>query len=255
MEVRCPGDGASGPLDAPGARTIATRFGGGAMAQTILVVEDETKIRSLLRGYLERAGFSVLTTGSGAEALTLAATATPDLVLLDLGLPDVPGETVAREIRRAGPTPILMLTAKTDEEDRIAGLEIGADDYVMKPFKPKELVARVRARLRRNEDEPAEMLSIGDVEIDVPAHKVTRQGEQISLTQLEFDLLVALARKPRQVFTRDVLLEQVWGYRHPADTRLVNVHVQRLRAKVEKDPENPQVVLTVRGVGYKAGPP
>ncbi len=113
----------------------------------------------------------------------------------------------------------------------------------------------VRARLRRNDDEPAEMLSIADVEIDVPAHKVTRNGEQISLTPLEFDLLVALARKPRQVFTRDVLLEQVWGYRHPADTRLVNVHVQRLRAKVEKDPENPTVVLTVRGVGYKAGPP
>ena len=138
-----------------------------------------------------------------------------------------------------------MLTAKTDTVDVVLGLESGADDYVMKPFKPKELVARVRARLRRNDDEPAEMLSIADVEIDVPAHKVTRKGEQISLTPLEFDLLVALARKPRQVFTRDVLLEQVWGYRHPADTRLVNVHVQRLRAKVEKDPENPQVVLTV----------
>ena len=135
-----------------------------------------------------------------------------------------------------------MLTAKTDTVDVVLGLESGADDYIMKPFKPKELVARVRARLRRNDDEPAEMLSIADVEIDVPAHKVTRNGEQISLTPLEFDLLVALARKPRQVFTRDVLLEQVWGYRHPADTRLVNVHVQRLRAKVEKDPENPTVV-------------
>jgi len=150
---------------------------------------------------------------------------------------------------------ILMLTAAGTLDDRVAGLALGADDYLAKPFAMKELVARVRARLRRNEDEPAEMLSIGDVDIDVPAHKVTRQGEQISLTPLEFDLLVALARKPRQVFTRDVLLEQVWGYRHPADTRLVNVHVQRLRAKVEKDPENPQVVLTVRGVGYKAGPP
>ncbi|MGK2852990.1 MAG: winged helix-turn-helix domain-containing protein, partial [Microbacteriaceae bacterium] len=128
-------------------------------------------------------------------------------------------------------------------------------DYMVKPFKPKELVARVRARLRRTEDEPAELLSIGPVEIDVPAHKVMREGVPISLTPLEFDLLVALARKPRQVFTRDVLLEQVWGYRHPADTRLVNVHVQRLRAKVEHDPENPEVVLTVRGVGYKAGPP
>jgi two-component system response regulator MtrA len=125
----------------------------------------------------------------------------------------------------------------------------------VKPFKPKELVARIRARVRRTETEPAEQLSIGDVTIDVPAHQVGRDGEQIALTPLEFDLLVALARKPRQVFTREVLLEQVWGYRHAADTRLVNVHVQRLRSKVERDPEHPEVVLTVRGVGYKAGPP
>jgi two-component system response regulator MtrA len=148
-----------------------------------------------------------------------------------------------------------MLTAKTDTVDVVLGLESGADDYIVKPFKPKELVARVRARLRRTEEEPAELLNIADIVIDVPAHKVTREGAQISLTPLEFDLLVALARKPRQVFTREVLLEQVWGYRHAADTRLVNVHVQRLRAKVEKDPENPEIVLTVRGVGYKAGPP
>ncbi|MBV9845916.1 MAG: response regulator transcription factor, partial [Kutzneria sp.] len=128
-------------------------------------------------------------------------------------------------------------------------------DYVVKPFKPKELVARIRTRLRRTEAEPAEVLAIGDLAIDVPGHEVTRQGQAIQLTPLEFDLLVALARKPRQVFTREVLLEQVWGYRHAADTRLVNVHVQRLRSKVEKDPEHPEVVLTVRGVGYKAGPP
>ncbi|MDT7773664.1 MAG: two-component system, OmpR family, response regulator MtrA, partial [Pseudonocardiales bacterium] len=134
-------------------------------------------------------------------------------------------------------------------------LESGADDYVIKPFKPKELVARIRARLRRTDAEPAEMLTVGEVEIDVPAHQVMRAGQAISLTPLEFDLLVALARKPRQVFTREVLLEQVWGYRHAADTRLVNVHVQRLRSKVERDPERPEVVLTVRGVGYKAGPP
>jgi two-component system response regulator MtrA len=146
-----------------------------------------------------------------------------------------------------------MLTAKTDTVDVVLGLESGADDYVMKPFKPKELVARVRARLRRTEEEPAELLSIADVVIDVPAHKVTREGGLIALTPLEFDLLVALARKPRQVFTREVLLEQVWGYRHAADTRLVNVHVQRLRAKIEPDPERPEVILTVRGVGYKAG--
>jgi two-component system, OmpR family, response regulator MtrA len=126
---------------------------------------------------------------------------------------------------------------------------------VVKPFKPKELVARIRARLRRAEEPPAEQLAIGEVSIDVPGHQVLRDGEFVSLTPLEFDLLVALARKPRQVFTREVLLEQVWGYRHAADTRLVNVHVQRLRSKIERDPERPQVVLTVRGVGYKAGPP
>jgi two-component system response regulator MtrA len=148
-----------------------------------------------------------------------------------------------------------MLTAKSDTVDIVLGLESGADDYVVKPFKPKELVARVRARMRRTESEPAESLTIGDLAIDVPGHQVTREGKAIPLTPLEFDLLVALARKPRQVFTREVLLEQVWGYRHAADTRLVNVHVQRLRSKVERDPEHPEVVLTVRGVGYKAGPP
>jgi two-component system response regulator MtrA len=139
--------------------------------------------------------------------------------------------------------------------DVVLGLESGADDYVVKPFKPKELVARVRARLRRTDEPPAETLTIGDVAIDVPGHSVSRNGGSIALTPLEFDLLVALARKPRQVFTREILLEQVWGYRHAADTRLVNVHVQRLRSKVERDPEHPEIVLTVRGVGYKAGPP
>jgi two-component system response regulator MtrA len=170
-------------------------------------------------------------------------------------LPGMNGIDVCRVLRADSGVPIVMLTAKTDTVDVVLGLESGADDYIMKPFKPKELVARVRARLRRTEEEPAELLSIADIVIDVPAHKVSRGSEQISLTPLEFDLLVALARKPRQVFTREVLLEQVWGYRHAADTRLVNVHVQRLRAKVETDPENPEVVLTVRGVGYKAGPP
>jgi len=170
-------------------------------------------------------------------------------------LPGMNGIDVCRAIRTESGVPIVMLTAKTDTVDIVLGLESGADDYVVKPFKPKELVARIRARVRRVETEPAEQLAIGDVTIDVPAHQVTRAGEQIALTPLEFDLLVALARKPRQVFTREVLLEQVWGYRHAADTRLVNVHVQRLRSKVERDPEHPEVVLTVRGVGYKAGPP
>jgi two-component system response regulator MtrA len=137
----------------------------------------------------------------------------------------------------------------------VLGLESGADDYIPKPFKPRELIARVRARLRRNENAVPAVVRVGDLEIDVTGHKVTREGEMIPLTPLEFDVLVTLARAPGQVFTREVLLEDVWGYRHAADTRLVNVHIQRLRAKIEKDPDNPQVVVTVRGVGYKAGGP
>jgi two-component system response regulator MtrA len=176
-------------------------------------------------------------------------------VLLDLMLPGMNGIDVCKAIRGESGVPVVMLTAKSDTVDIVLGLESGADDYVVKPFKPKELVARIRARLRRTENEPAESLTIGDLSIDVPGHEVLRSGAAIQLTPLEFDLLVALARKPRQVFTREVLLEQVWGYRHAADTRLVNVHVQRLRSKVERDPEHPEVVLTVRGVGYKAGPP
>src|ERR1700755_705896 len=225
------------------------------MRARVLVVDDDPALAEMLGIFLRSEGFLPSFVADGERALAAFRESRPDIVLLDLMLPGMSGIDVARAIRTESGIPIVMLPAKSDPVDVVLGLESGADDYVVKPFKPKELVARVRARLRRNEDEPAEMLSIADVDIDVPAHKVTRQGEQISLTPLEFDLLVALARKPRQVFTRDVLLEQVWGYRHPADTRLVNVHVQRLRAKVEKDPENPQVVLTVRGVGYKAGPP
>jgi two-component system response regulator MtrA len=177
----------------------------------------------------------------------------PSLVLLDLMLPGKDGIDVCREIRAESGVPIVMLTAKGDTVDVVVGLESGADDYVVKPFKPKELVARIRARVRRNDREAQESLTIGDLSIDVAGHAVTRNGASINLTPLEFDLLVCLARKPWQVFTREVLLEQVWGYRHAADTRLVNVHVQRLRSKVEHDPENPEIVVTVRGVGYKAG--
>src|ERR1700759_3379105 len=195
----------------------------------------------------------------GSQALQAFRDTKPDVVLLDLMLPGLSGIDVCRLIRAESGVPIIMLTAKTDTVDVVLGLESGADDYVMKPFKPKELVARMRARLRHYDDAAGEQLTIGPpespVEIDVQAHQVKREGRQLALTPLEFDLLVALARKPRQVFTREVLLEQVWGYRHAADTRLVNVHVQRLRSKVERDPEHPEVVLTVRGVGYKAGPP
>ncbi len=168
-------------------------------------------------------------------------------------LPGTDGIDVCRQIRAESGVPIVMLTARSDTVDVVLGLESGADDYVIKPFKPKELVARIRARLRQRSDPDGESLTIGDLTIDVAGHSVSRDREEIALTPLEFDLLLALARKPRQVFTREQLLEQVWGYRHAADTRLVNVHVQRLRAKIEKDPEQPEVVVTVRGVGYKAG--
>src|ERR1700710_713836 len=202
-------------------------------------------------------GFEPAFVADGSRALQAFRDTKPDVVLLDLMLPGLSGIDVCRLIRAESATPIIMLTAKSDTVDIVLGLESGADDYVVKPFKPKELVARMRARLRHHDDLAAEALTIGPpespVSIAVPAPQVRRPDQQIALTPLEFDLLVALARKPRQVFTREVLLEQVWGYRHAADTRLVNVHVQRLRSKIEKDPERPEVVLTVRGVGYKAG--
>lgn len=225
------------------------------MKPRILVVDDDAALAEMLTIVLRGEGFEASVVGDGSRALGAVREFKPDLVLLDLMLPGMNGIDVCRAVRAESGVPIIMLTAKTDTVDVVLGLESGADDYVVKPFKPKELVARVRARLRRTDTEPAEVLTIGDIHIDVPAHQASRSGTTVNLTPLEFDLLVALARKPRQVFTREVLLEQVWGYRHAADTRLVNVHVQRLRAKIELDPECPQVVLTVRGVGYKAGPP
>jgi two-component system response regulator MtrA len=225
------------------------------MKSRVLVVDDDPALAEMLTIVLRGEGFDTAVVGDGTRALPAVRELRPDVVLLDLMLPGMNGIDVCRAIRTESGVPIVMLTAKTDTVDIVLGLESGADDYVVKPFKPKELIARIRARVRRTETEPAEQLAIGDVTIDVPAHQVARAGEPIALTPLEFDLLVALARKPRQVFTREVLLEQVWGYRHAADTRLVNVHVQRLRSKVERDPEHPEVVLTVRGVGYKAGPP
>jgi two-component system, OmpR family, response regulator MtrA len=225
------------------------------MKSRVLVVDADLALAEMLTIVLRGEGFDTAVVGDGTRALPAVRELRPDVVLLDLMLPGMNGIDVCRAIRSESGVPIVMLTAKTDTVDIVLGLESGADDYVVKPFKPKELIARIRARVRRTETEPAEQLAIGDVTIDVPAHQVTRAGEPIALTPLEFDLLVALARKPRQVFTREVLLEQVWGYRHAADTRLVNVHVQRLRSKVERDPEHPEVVLTVRGVGYKAGPP
>jgi two-component system response regulator MtrA len=192
----------------------------------------------------------------GDKAFSAYKEAKPDLVLLDLMLPGRDGVDVCRDIRAESGVPIVMLTAKTDTIDVVEGLEAGADDYVAKPFKAKELVARIKTRLRRmpaSEDIDVETLRIGDLSISVDGHSVKRDGVPIQLTPLEFDLLLALARRPWQVFSREVLLEQVWGYRHAADTRLVNVHVQRLRSKIERDPEHPEIVVTVRGIGYKAG--
>jgi two-component system, OmpR family, response regulator MtrA len=226
-----------------------------AMKARVLVVDDDPALAEMLTIVLRGEGFETAVVSDGTKAMPALRELKPDLVLLDLMLPGMNGIDVCKAIRSESVVPIVMLTAKSDTVDVVLGLESGADDYIVKPFKPKELVARLRARLRRTDAEPAEVLAIGDLSIDVPGHEVTRQGQPIALTPLEFDLLVALARKPRQVFTREVLLEQVWGYRHAADTRLVNVHVQRLRSKVERDPERPEVVLTVRGVGYKAGPP
>jgi two-component system, OmpR family, response regulator MtrA len=226
-----------------------------AMRGRVLVVDDDPALAEMLGIVLRSEGFAPAFVADGEQALTSFRETRPDVVLLDLMLPGMSGIDVCRAIRAESGVPIVMLTAKSDTVDVVLGLESGADDYVVKPFKPKELVARMRARLRRTDDDVPETLTIGDLEIDVPGHVVGRDGEPIGLTPLEFDLLVALARKPRQVFTREVLLEQVWGYRHAADTRLVNVHVQRLRSKIERDPEHPEIVLTVRGVGYKAGPP
>jgi two-component system response regulator MtrA len=220
----------------------------------VLVVDDDASLAEMLTIVLRQEGFDGRVVTRGDLALEAFHDYRPDVVLLDLMLPGKDGIDVCREIRAESGVPIVMLTAKGDTIDVVVGLEAGADDYVVKPFKPKELVARIRARVRRNEQSAQESLTIGDLAIDVAGHTVTRAAEPINLTPLEFDLLVCLARKPWQVFTREVLLEQVWGYyRHAADTRLVNVHVQRLRSKVEHDPENPEIVVTVRGVGYKAG--
>jgi two-component system response regulator MtrA len=220
---------------------------------SVLVVDDDSSLAEMLSIVLRQEGFESRIVTRGDEALEAFRSFRPDLVLLDLMLPGKDGIDVCKEIRAESGVPIVMLTAKGDTIDVVVGLESGADDYVVKPFKPKELVARIRARVRRNDAPTSETLTIGDLSIDVAGHSVTRANKAVNLTPLEFDLLVCLARKPWQVFTREVLLEQVWGYRHSADTRLVNVHVQRLRSKVEHDPENPEIVVTVRGVGYKAG--
>lgn len=224
------------------------------MKGRVLIVDDDSALAEMLGIVLRSEGYEDAIVTRGDKVMPVFREFKPDLVLLDLMLPGRDGIDVCKDIRAESGVPIVMLTAKSDTVDIVVGLESGADDYVVKPFKPKELVARVRARLRRTDDPKPETLHVGDVVIDVAGHSVRRDGTPVFLTPLEFDLLACLARRPWQVFTREELLEKVWGYRHATDTRLVNVHVQRLRSKIEHDPEQPEIVVTVRGVGYKAGP-
>ncbi|CAB4370605.1 MAG: response regulator [Actinobacteria bacterium] len=220
----------------------------------VLVVDDDQDLAEMLGIVLNGAGIDVDLVSRGDEALEVFRNNPPDLVLLDVMLPGLDGIEVCKQIRAESMVPIVMLSAKGDTQDVVRGLEAGADDYMVKPFRHQsELVARIRTRLRKTNTDIAGVLNISDLTIDFNAHEVSRAGKIISLTRLEFDLLVALAREPGRVFSRASLLSEVWGYRHSIDTRLVNVHVQRLRAKIEMDPENPEIVLTVRGVGYKAG--
>jgi two-component system response regulator MtrA len=220
----------------------------------VMVVDDDQDLAEMLGIVLTGAGIDVDLVSRGDEVMDVFRNNPPDLVLLDVMLPGLDGVEVCKLIRAESMVPIVMLSAKGDTQDIVAGLEAGADDYMVKPFKhPTELIARIRTRLRRTNADQKGLLAIGDLVIDVTAHEVKRGSKAISLTRLEFDLLVALAKEPGRVFTRDALLSEVWGYRHSTDTRLVNVHVQRLRSKVEHDPESPRIVTTVRGVGYKAG--
>ena len=223
------------------------------MTARILVVDDDTALAEMIGIVLRTEGFDPVFCADGGAAVDAFHASNPDLVLLDLMLPGMDGIEVCARIREESGTPIIMLTAKSDTTDVVKGLESGADDYVVKPFNPKELVARIRTRLRPSSHSATDLLQVGDLSIDVAGHEVRRDDVRINLTPLEFELLLALALKPQQVFTREMLLEQVWGYHYKADTRLVNVHVQRLRAKVEEDPDNPRIVMTVRGVGYRAG--
>jgi two-component system, OmpR family, response regulator MtrA len=220
----------------------------------VMVVDDDQDLAEMLGIVLTGAGIDVDLVSRGDEVMDVFRNNPPDLVLLDVMLPGLDGIEVCRLIRAESMVPIVMLSAKGDTQDVVKGLEAGADDYMVKPFRhPSELIARIRTRLRRTNADVSGLLTIGDLAIDVQAHQVTRTGKQIALTRLEFDLLVALAKEPGRVFTRDALLSEVWGYRHSTDTRLVNVHVQRLRSKIEHDAEHPEIVVTVRGVGYKAG--
>jgi DNA-binding response OmpR family regulator len=227
--------------------------------KTILVVEDEASIAEVVSLYLTRAGYSVRIASDGRQAMTLLENQMPDFVILDLMLPEVDGLSLTRWLRDRSNVPIIMLTARRAEIDRIAGLEIGADDYVVKPFSPQELVSRVRAVMRRlgreqAEDESERIVSFGELSIDPRSRVVTLKDTPIELTVKEFDMLYLLARHPKQVFTREQLLERVWGGAQYIDPGTVTVHVRRLREKIEADPSHPAHLVTVWGVGYKFEP-
>lgn len=228
-------------------------------ASTVLVVEDERKLRDLLRGYLEREGLGVLTTGSGAEAIALVRESGPNLVILDLGLPDVSGEDVAREVRQFSTVPILMLTAKAASEDRIHGLELGADDYLTKPFSPRELVLRAKAILRRAEsfdgDEPPLSFGRGQLAIDEARREIRIGGEPVALTPTEFGIMTALARTPGRIYTRYELINRVRGYEFEGYERTIDSHIKNLRRKIERDPHRPEIIVTVLSGGYRLGLP
>ncbi len=221
--------------------------------KTILVVDDELKITRLLRDYLQQAGFRVVTAADGPAALTVARAERPDMIVLDLGLPGLDGLDVTRTLRRSSDVPIIMLTARAEEADRIVGLELGADDYLVKPFSPKELVARVRAVLRRVDASVAapDLVRAGNLEIDTVKRTVTVDGRAIDLTPTEFELLIHLARSPGRVFTRSQLLDALHGVAFESYERAIDAHVKNLRRKLEPDPGHPQYLLTVYGVGYK----
>lgn len=221
--------------------------------RTILVVDDEVRITQLVRDYLVHAGYAALTASDGRSALALYRAEKPDLVVLDLGLPEIDGLDVARELRKLGNTPIIMLTARAEETDKLIGLELGADDYITKPFSPKELVARVRAVLRRvdNVSTQGQVMQVGDMTIDPSRMRVTVADRQVELTSTEFELLVTLAKQPGRIFTRAQLLDSVRGVAFESYERAIDAHIKNIRRKLEMDPHTPRYVLTVHGVGYK----
>jgi DNA-binding response OmpR family regulator len=225
------------------------------MARTILVVDDEPTQRDMLAEALEAEGFTIVTAADGRAALLKFRESKPDLVLLDLMLPELSGIEVCRIIRAESGVPILMLTAKDSELDKVVGLELGADDYVTKPFSLRELIARVRAQFRRTEQQavaggPPALVDVGAVQVDLAGHRLLRNGVTVPLKPKAFELLAFLVRNPGQVFTRDQLLEHVWGYDYAGETRTVDVHVHWLRSRIEADPANPEFLHTVRGTGY-----